>query len=155
MPVLFCTKGLSAASPRGLISKIHLDGVYVRVEARTLQSCERQKQVLRLAALAQDDRVSRSSSETSAKKTGPLLVVRSGPDWIDNLSYAVAKLSYAFAEVSAPKSAANFSVEKASIRSPSLMSLKPPRPMPHSMPFVTSRTSSFTRLSELILPLKT
>ena len=64
-----------------------------------------------------------------------------------------AKLSYALAVVSAPRSAASFSVEKASIKSPSLRSLKLPRPMPHSMPLLTSRTSSLTRLSEPILPL--
>ena len=62
---------------------------------------------------------------------------------------------YAFALISAPRSAASFSVEKASRTSPSLMSLKLAMPMPHSMPLVTSRASSLKRLSEPILPLKT
>ena len=60
---------------------------------------------------------------------------------------------YALAEVSAPRSAAIFSVEKASIRSPSFRSLNPPSPMPHSMPLVTSRASSLNRFSEPIFPL--
>jgi hypothetical protein len=74
--------------------------------------------------------------------------MRSGP-----VVFGVSLLSYALAVVRAPRSAASFSVLKASMMSPSLMSLKLPRPMPHSMPLVTSRTSSLTRLRELILPL--
>src|SRR5690606_14455291 len=45
--------------------------------------------------------------------------------------------------------------EKTSMTSPSLMSLKFARPMPHSKPFVTSETSSLKRLSEAILPVQT
>src|ERR1700676_12197 len=75
---------------------------------------------------------------------GPLLVREAGLldlALVGLLSPRVLKYQ-ALAVVNAPRSAASFSVENASIKSPSFRSLKPLRPMPHSMPLVTSRASS-------------